>query len=80
MQVQIKKWGNSAGVRLPQAVLAQFGLKENDHFEMQIQADSLILKPAKKRKYHIQELTAEMNDSLPMVDGWDEMVACGKEQ
>ena len=30
-------------------------------------------------RYQLQNLIAEMPDDLPMVEGWDEMVAVGKE-
>ncbi|QIW16145.1 hypothetical protein A4G20_07280 [Pasteurellaceae bacterium RH1A] len=80
MQLQIKKWGNSAAVRLPQAVLAQFQLSENDHFNVEIHRDSLVLKPIKPKKYDIKTLMAEMQEGLPLVEGWDEMPAVGLEK
>ncbi|WP_165772752.1 AbrB/MazE/SpoVT family DNA-binding domain-containing protein [Caviibacterium pharyngocola] len=80
MQLQIKKWGNSAAVRLPQAVLAQLHLSENDHFDLEVQPDGLMLRPVKsKKRYSIQTLMAEMGDDLPRVEGWDEMKSVGKE-
>lgn len=79
MQVQVKKWGNSAAVRLPQAVLAQLHIRENDSLEMEVQPDGLMLKPVKRQKYRIEDLMAEMDEKLPLVDSWDTMKACGKE-
>lgn len=79
MQVQIKKWGNSAAVRLPQAILAQLHIRENDSLDLEVQSEGLILKPVKRPKYRIEDLMLEMGDELPMVDNWDTMTACGKE-
>lgn len=33
----------------------------------------------RRPRYQLQDLLAEMPDDLPMVAGWDEMVAVGKE-
>lgn len=79
MQVQVKKWGNSAAVRLPQAILAQLHIRENDSLSMELQPDGLMLKPIRRQKYRIEDLMAEMDEELPMVDGWDTIKACGKE-
>ena len=49
MQLQIKKWGNSSAVRLPQAVLAQFNLAENDKFDVEIDRNSITLIPVKRK-------------------------------
>ncbi|MDH2927543.1 AbrB/MazE/SpoVT family DNA-binding domain-containing protein [Lonepinella koalarum] len=81
MQLQIRKWGNSAAVRLPQAILAQFHLNENDYFDVEMQNNRLVLHPIKPQKirYDIRTLMAEMDGNLPMVEGWEEMPAIGKE-
>ncbi|WP_439256647.1 AbrB/MazE/SpoVT family DNA-binding domain-containing protein [Lonepinella sp. BR2271] len=81
MQLQIRKWGNSAAVRLPQAILAQFHLNENDCFDVEMQNNRLVLRPIppQKIRYDIRTLMAEMNGNLPMIEGWEEMPAVGKE-
>lgn len=81
MQLQIKKWGNSAAVRLPQALLAQLHLKEDDLCAVEVVDNSLILRPAKpKKRYDLKTLLAEMPDELPRVDGWDELADAGQEK
>ncbi len=79
MQLQVKKWGNSSAIRIPQSVLAQFGLKENDQFDVEIDNQALILRPAKKG-YSLKELMAEMPDGLPMVEDWDNITEVGLEK
>ena len=49
MQKKKKKWGNSSAVRLPQAVLAQFNLAENDKFDVEIDRNSITLIPVKRK-------------------------------
>lgn len=79
MQLQIKKWGNSAAVRLPQALLAQLHLQENDLCSVEVNDNSLILRPAKPKKYDLKALLAEMPNELPKVEGWDELADVGLE-
>ncbi len=78
MKLNIQKWGNSAAVRLPGAMLAQMGAKVGDAFDIEITAQRAVLKVAKPR-YKLADLLAEMPDGLPMVEGWDAMPAVGKE-
>lgn len=79
MQLQVKKWGNSSAIRLPQAILEQFDMRENDKFDVIIENQSLTLRPSKKG-YSISELMAEMPDGLPMIEEWENMPAVGLEK
>jgi antitoxin ChpS len=74
MKLSIQKWGNSAAIRLPAAVLAQIGAGIGDSVEV----DPTAFRVAKP-KYNLAELMAEMSDGLPMVEGWDTLEAVGKE-
>ena len=46
----LSKWGNSLSVRLPQKLLNQFGLSQDDKFEFSATDEEIILKPVKKQK------------------------------
>ena len=62
---QIKKWGNSLAVRLPQSLLAQLDLKENGEVEIGIDEGRLIISPVRKPKYTLDELLTKVTpDSL----------------
>ena len=74
MKLNIQKWGNSAAIRLPAAMLAQIGASVGDAVEV----DPAAFRVAKP-KYKLADLMAEMPDGLPMVAGWDEMTPVGKE-
>ncbi len=81
MQLQIKKWGNSAAIRIPQAILAQFHIQENDRFDVEINEQFLVLRPVvKKEGYSLRQLMAEMPDGLPMVNEWNDMPDVGLEK
>jgi antitoxin component of MazEF toxin-antitoxin module len=74
MKLNIQKWGNSAAIRLPTAMLAQIGAGIGDSVEV----DPAAFRVAKP-KYKLADLLAEMPDGLPMVDGWDTLEPVGKE-
>lgn len=78
MKLSIQKWGNSAAVRLPTAMLAQLGVKVGDELNADVSDGTLTLQPARP-KYNIAALMAEMPDGLPRVEGWDSVPAVGKE-
>ncbi|OGG00373.1 MAG: hypothetical protein A3F83_09655 [Candidatus Glassbacteria bacterium RIFCSPLOWO2_12_FULL_58_11] len=43
---KVKKWGNSLGLRLPKAVVAQLGLGEDTAVEFRIKGNRLLITPA----------------------------------
>lgn len=52
---KIAQWGNSLGVRLPQAIAQEIGLKAGTMIAITIEGDKIVLSPAKP-KYTLQEL------------------------
>jgi antitoxin MazE len=44
MQAEVKKWGNSLGVRLPKLILEQVNVKENDKIEIEVVSGEIVIK------------------------------------
>ncbi|MDJ0658394.1 MAG: AbrB/MazE/SpoVT family DNA-binding domain-containing protein [Crocosphaera sp.] len=60
MEIELKKWGNSLGLRIPHKVAESFGIEENSIIELTESENALII--TKKRKiYNLDELL----DSIP---------------
>jgi antitoxin MazE len=59
MKVQIAKWGNSAAVRLPKAVLEQLGVDAGAELDLVLEGRSLRLSPP-SRQPSMDEVVAEM--------------------
>lgn len=81
MKLSIQKWGNSAAVRLPAALLDHLGIAAGDQLDVDIRPDGLMLKPAKPR-YSLAELLAQCEAGAPMahdVETWDRTTPAGKE-
>ena len=47
MYVNIARWGNSQGLRIPKAILEAMNLRENDRVELTCENDTLTIRKAK---------------------------------
>jgi antitoxin MazE len=55
MQVQVARWGNSLGLRIPKDVAQRAGLQEGARVEIEAEGDRIIIAPARQR-YVLSEL------------------------
>jgi antitoxin MazE len=62
-QVQVAKWGNSLGVRLPRDLVARIGLKEGARVDVDATRDGRIVISRSRRRFTLEELLAEMKPS-----------------
>ncbi len=63
MELQIGKWGNSLGIRLPKHVVDALNLGVKDLVSCSVEDGKLILKPVPcRKKYTLDELLAQVQD------------------
>ncbi len=60
IQVEIKKWGNSLGLRIPYQIANSFNIAENSQVKLTIEHDCLIIE-----KVNNQPDLDEILDSIP---------------
>ena len=66
MKVQVKKWGNSASVRIPAAVMAAAALDIDQTVDVRAENGRVVIEPIRPPKYTLDELLAEMTpDNFP---------------
>lgn len=58
MRITIKKWGNSAGVVIPGAIMKELNMQVGQSMEAQVVDNQVVLKPLSKR-YPLEELLAQ---------------------
>jgi antitoxin MazE len=58
MTASIRKWGNSAAVRLPASALAAAGLKADDEVTVRGEDGRIVIEPVRRKSYDLQELIA----------------------
>jgi mRNA interferase MazF len=49
MQVQVARWGNSLGLRIPKDIALRTGLREGARVEVEAEGDRIIISPARPR-------------------------------
>lgn len=82
MELEIKKWGNSAALRLPTALLDQLNAAFGDKLSVEMRSEGMLLK-TKVTKYSLEELLSQcdMNASEPDdMKQWNDKSEVGEEK
>lgn len=58
MNYHVRKWGNSAAVRLPASALAAVGLKPDDPVSVREENGRIVIEPVRKKVPDIEALIA----------------------
>lgn len=61
MKVTVKKWGNSAAVRIPAAAMEIARLELEQAVDVRAEAGRLVIEPIKKKDYDIRKLVKRIN-------------------
>jgi antitoxin MazE len=62
-ELQIGKWGNSLGIRLPKHVIEALQLSIKDRISCSLEDGTLILRPVSpQKKYKLDELLAQVEE------------------
>jgi antitoxin MazE len=56
MNVYVRKWGNSAAVRLPASALAAAGLRPDDEVTVRGEEGRIVIEPVRPKAYDLQSL------------------------
>lgn len=62
MKAQVRKWGNSAAVRIPAATLAAARLRIDDRVEVREEGGRIVIEPASDDMLTLDELLAGITD------------------
>jgi antitoxin MazE len=62
-ELQIGKWGNSLGIRLPKHITETLQLKSKDKVSCTVENGKLVLKPLRSvKKYTLKELLSKVKE------------------
>ena len=56
MRAVVKKWGNSASVRIPSAVLHAAKLRLGDSVDVRAESGRIVIEPVPRKDYNLSEL------------------------
>lgn len=66
MRVQVKKWGNSASVRIPASVMAAASLRIDQTVDVREESGRVIIEPVAAPNYDLDDLLDQMTpDTFP---------------
>jgi antitoxin MazE len=60
MQVTVKKWGNSASVRIPAAVMEAAPLKLDDAVDVKEEHGRIVIEPVRPKTYDLDRMLADI--------------------
>lgn len=60
MRVLVKKWGNSASVRIPAPLMESARLALNDAVEIREEGGRIVIEPAQRTEYDLDQLVARI--------------------
>ena len=73
MEAKLQKWGNSDGIRIPNAILKALKLKTNDKVEIIQEDDRIIITKSKNNKISLEERFKQYHGkNLAKEFEWDE--------
>ncbi len=61
MRAVVKKWGNSASVRLPAAVMQAAHLDVNDAVDVREESGCIVIEPVRRKEYDLGELVTRIS-------------------
>jgi antitoxin MazE len=65
MKVLVKKWGNSAAVRIPASVLDEAGVRLDDAVDVREEDGRIVIEPARRNSFDIKQLVKDIrSDNL----------------
>ncbi|MSO20591.1 MAG: AbrB/MazE/SpoVT family DNA-binding domain-containing protein [Acidobacteria bacterium] len=78
MRVQVQKWGNSLGLRIPKPFAQDAGVEAGSAVELTISDGRLIVSPVRKRKLRLKDMLAGVKKSN-LHGEWDTGKPVGRE-
>lgn len=71
MPVLVRKWGNSAAVRIPANVLSEAGLALDQPVDVREENGRIVIEAARQRRFHVGELLKRVRrDNLHDAIDW----------
>jgi antitoxin MazE len=65
MEVILRKWGNSIGLRIPAGLMAELNLSESSTVDLRVEGGKLIVSPKdqkRKWKYSLEDMLAGVTE------------------
>ena len=77
MESKLQKWGNSAGIRIPSAMLKSLNINIDDKLEIIEEDERIVITKSKNNKISLKERFENYKGTNPVKFEWDKPI--GKE-
>jgi antitoxin MazE len=77
MDIEIKKWGNSIGIRIPKAISDELSWFERTNLKAMIKDKTLVLE--ERPRYTLEQLMDGVPDNFKADDAWEGLEPVGNE-
>jgi len=61
MKVSVRKWGNSASVRIPAAIMQAANLSLDDPVDIREESGCIVIEPRRRKEYDLADLVKGIN-------------------
>jgi len=75
----LRKSGGSIIITVPQLYIEQNHLSAGDSVDLRIDGPCMTVQPARRPRYSLAQLLAEMPEGLPRLPEWENMPPAGQE-
>ena len=55
MEIQLVKWGNGQGIRIPKLILQELDIRVNDTLSMEVRGEQIIIEKVKFKQRSLEE-------------------------
>ena len=68
MRLDLKKWGNSLGLRIPQHIVEELSMQPNTQVECSVKEGKLVVEVVHQLEYTLDELLCQEIEPEPEID------------
>ena len=79
MEIQLVKWGNAQGIRIPKLILQELDINVNDTLSMEVQGEKIIIEKVKFKHRSLEERARASGGKLGPYTEFDWEEAKGRE-
>ena len=79
MEIQLVKWGNEQGIRIPKLVLQELNIAVNDKLNMEIRGEQIIIEKVKFKHRSLEDCSRAYGGKLGPYTEYDWGVPKGRE-
>jgi antitoxin MazE len=62
MEVKVRRWGNSLGLRIPKPIAREVGIEEGSEVDLSVKDGDLVVRPLRRGKHSLKDLIRRITE------------------